>query len=215
MRPLPEIRGLKYPDEFVARHFFKRGLDSRPGRAVELGCGPGNNLALYGAYGWTLTGVDISPAALDDCRWNLGETAQLIEADLAAGLPSLGEAPINALLIPNLLCYLRDTEARAVLSAARSRLAPGAEVFVRTRLVDDYRFGRGVEEEADGWRLATPETGEAGLFNLFYTEARLVGLLGDTLGLADPEVFRIRFDNRQAGRRIPGNSDIVIWGAAS
>jgi hypothetical protein len=88
-------------------------------------------------------------------------------------------------------------------------------VFVRTRLVDDYRYGRGVAEEPDGFRLATPETGEEGLFNLFYTEAGLVNRLRDELGLAQPDVFRVSFDNLQAGVRVPRNSDLVVWGAAS
>lgn len=211
MRPLPEVRGLKYPDEYIARHFFKRGLDRRAGRVVELGCGTGNNLALYAAYGWDLTGVDFSGEALENAHFNLGDLTSH-QADLSEGLPDLGAEPFDVLLIPNLLCYLKDAEARAVLTAARSCLAPSAEVFVRTRLIDDYRYGRGTEEEPDGWRLATPETGEAGLFNLFYSEARLTALLSDTLGLADPETFHIRFDNRQAGQRVPGNSDIVIWG---
>lgn len=214
MRALPEIRGLKYPDEFVARHFFKRGLDRRTGRALELGSGTGNNLSLYAAWGWSLTGVDYSADALKDARWNLGDAPDLLQADLAAGLPPL-DGPYDVLLIPNLLCYLTADQARARLSELKPLLSRDADVFVRTRLVDDYRYGRGEEEEPDGFRLATPETGEAGLFNLFYTEAGLLGLLTDALGLADPQVFRIRFDNLQAGRRVPGNSDIVIWGQAA
>ncbi|ATQ41557.1 class I SAM-dependent methyltransferase [Caulobacter mirabilis] len=214
MRALPEIRGLKYPDEFVARHFFKRGLDRRTGRVLELGSGTGNNLSLYAAWGWSLTGVDYSDQALKDARWNLGDAPDLLQADLAHGLPPL-DAPYDVLLIPNLLCYLTAAEARARLSELKPLLARDAEVFVRTRLIDDYRYGRGEEEEPDGFRLATPETGEAGLFNLFYTEAGLLDLLSDVLGLVDPQVFRVRFDNLQAGRRVPGNSDIVIWGQAS
>lgn len=214
MRALPDIRGLKYPDEFVARHFFKRGLHQRSGTVVELGGGTGNNLSLYAAYGWSLTCVDYSAAALEDARWNLGDAATLIQADLSKGLPEAVEGPIDVLLIPNLLCYLTDAQATQVLTAARRLLAPGAEVFVRTRLVDDYRYGRGALEEPDGFRLATPETGEAGLFNLFYTEVGLVNRLRDELGLNDPDVFRVRFDNLQAGVRVPGNSDLVVWGAA-
>lgn len=215
MRALPDIRGLKYPDEFIARHFFKRGLHQRAGRVVELGGGTGNNLSLYAAYGWTLTNVDYSAAALDDARWNLGEAATLIQADLSQGLPDTVTGPIDVLLIPNLLCYLTDAQARQVLTQARALLAPGAEVFVRTRLVDDYRYGRGACEEPDGFRLATPETGEDGLFNLFYTEAGLVNRLETELGLRRPDVFRVRFDNLQAGARVPGNSDLVVWGAVS
>lgn len=215
MRALPDIRGLKYPDEFIARHFFKRGLHQRAGKVVELGGGTGNNLSLYAAYGWTLTNVDYSAAALEDARWNLGQAATLIQADLSLGLPDGIEGPIDVLLIPNLLCYLTNAQAHRVLTAVREKLAPNAEVFVRTRLVDDYRYGRGVAEEPDGFRLATPETGEEGLFNLFYTEAGLVNRLRDELGLTQPDVFRVCFDNLQAGVRVPSNSDLVVWGTAS
>lgn len=213
MRALPDIRGLKYPDEFVIRHFFKRGLHRKTGRVVELGGGTGNNLSLYATYGWNLTCVDYSPAALEDCRWNLGEDVALIEADLSQGLPDLGPAPIDVLLIPNLLCYLNDVQARTVLTAARKRLAPNAEVFVRTRLIDDYRCGKGVEEEPNGWRLATPETGEAGLFNLFYTQQGLVDRLVEELGLSDITALKVAFDNIQDGVRVAPNSDLVVWGS--
>lgn len=215
MPALPDIRGLKYPDEFVARHFFKRGLHQRAGRVVELGGGTGNNLSLYAAYGWSLTDVDYSRAALDDAAFNLDGKVELIQADLSLGLPDLGETPIDVLLIPNLLCYLTDAQAKAVLTAARAKLAPGAEVFVRTRLVDDYRCGKGVEEEPNGWRLDTPETGEAGLFNLFYTEDGLVKRLVDELGLVEPTALKVSFDNVQNGVRVAPNSDLVVWGAVS
>ncbi|MET0275059.1 MAG: class I SAM-dependent methyltransferase [Phenylobacterium sp.] len=214
MRPLPEIRGLKFPDEFVVRHFFKRGLAERTGKVLELGCGTGNNLALYAAYGWRVTGLDYDAKALADARWNLGEGAELIQADLARGAPNL-DGPFDVLIVPNLLCYLKLEEARATLKGFRPTLAPSCEVFVRTRLVDDYRYGRGVEEEPDGWRLATPETGEEGLFNRFYTQAGLVGLLAETLRLSDRTELAVRFDNVQAGRAVPGNSDLVVWGKAA
>jgi SAM-dependent methyltransferase len=211
MRALPDIRGLKYPDEFVVRHAFKRGLMERKGSVLELGCGVGNNLALYRAYGWDVTGIDFDSRALEDAAWNLEGEARLIEADLSHGLPAV-DGHFDALIIPNLICYLRLAEAERVLTQCRAALAPGAEVFVRTRLVDDYRYGRGEPVEHDGFILATPETGEAGAFNRFYTAAGLVGLLTRTLGLTDREELAVRFDNLQAGRRVPGNSDLVVWG---
>ena len=213
MRTLAEIRGLKFPDEFVVRHFYKRGLAARTGRVLELGSGTGNNLALYAQYGWDLTGVDYDASALDDARWNLGDGPAFLQADLSQGLPTLS-GPFDALIIPNLLCYLTLSQAKAVLNGLKALLAPGCEVFVRTRLIDDYRYGRGELVEPDGFRLATPETGEAGLFNLFYTQAGLVELLTATLGLAEREELAVRFDNIQAGRRVPGNSDLVVWGVA-
>lgn len=214
MRALPDIRGLKYPDEFVARHFFKRGLEKRSGRVLELGSGTGNNLSLYAHYGWALTGVDYDKKALTDARWNLGASPDLMQADLSKTLPEL-EGPYDVLLIPNLLCYLTAKQARARLSELKPLLSRNAEVFVRTRLIDDYRYGRGEQVEADGFTLATPETGEAGLFNLFYAEAGLVELLTGVLGLREVETLRVRFDNVQSGKRVPGNSDLVVWGKAA
>lgn len=212
MRALTDIRGLKYPDEFVVRHFFKRGLSTRPGAVLELGCGVGNNLSLYAAYGWACTGVDFDEAALADARWNLGDAATLIQADLSRGAPAL-DGSFQALIIPNLLCYLTLDQARSALTGLKPALAPGCEVFVRTRLVDDYRYGRGKQTEPDGFVLDTPETGEAGLFNRFYTAAGLVCLLDETLALTDRDEFHVRFDNRQLGVRVPSNSDLVVWGA--
>lgn len=213
MRALPEIRGLKFPDEFVVRHFFKRGLAQRTGRVLELGSGVGNNLGLYVAYGWAATGVDYDQGALDDARWNLGEGVELIQADLAAEVPPLSGL-YDALIIPNLLCYLTLDQATALLRGLKPRLSPGCEIFVRTRLVDDYRYGRGALEDNDGYRLATPETGEAGLFNLFYTREGLVRLLQQTLGLIDGVELAVKFDNLQAGQLVPDNSDLVVWGVA-
>ncbi len=211
MRALREIRGLKYPDEFVVRHFFKRGLSERTGRVLELGSGTGNNLSLYLTWGWECVGVDYDDQALADARFNLGDSPNLLQADLSKGLPDL-QGPFDALIIPNMLCYLTAAQATSLLTALRAHLAPGCEVFVRTRLTDDYRYGRGTEEEPDGFRLATPETGEDGLFNLFYTPAGLVELLSRTLALTGRTELAVRFDNVQAGRRVPGNSDLVVWG---
>jgi len=210
MRALAEIRGLKFPDDYVVRHAFKQGLTARTGRVLELGCGPGNNLALYQAYGWAVCGVDYAAEALADARWNLGPDAALIQADLSQGLPRL-DGRFDALLIPNLLCYLRRAEAEAVLRQVRGVLSAKADVFLRTRALDDYRYGRGEEVEPRGYRLATPETGEAGLLNRFYDSAELVGLLTEALGLTEVVTLAVRFENLQNGRII-GNSDLVVWG---
>ena len=210
MRPIPELRGLKFPDDYVVRHFFKRGLQTRPGRVLELGCGVGNNLSLYRAYGWQVTGIDYDAAALDDARWNLEDEATLAQADLSQGLPPL-TGTFDTLIIPNMLCYLRTEAAFALMEAVADVMAPDADIFIRTRLMDDHRYGRGREVEPHGFILDTPETGEAGLFNSFFSEAGLVEFLSMSLGLGEHETLTVRFDNVQAGTKVR-NSDVVVWG---
>ena len=213
VRTLREIKGLKFPDAFVTRWFFKQGLDRRPGRMLELGSGTGNNLALPLAYDWAVTGVDLQSGALADARFNLGDAPKLIEADLSKGLPALDDAPFDAVMIPNLLCYLRTVEAERVLSALVAQLAPNADVFLSTRLIDDHRYAKGEEVEPRTWRLATEETGEAGLINRFYDAGELEALLARTLGLYDIAALHAHFENIQAGGRV-ANSDLIVWGKA-
>lgn len=212
MRPLTEIRGLRFPDEYLVRHFFRRGLDRAPGKVVELGCGSASNLALYQAFGWQVAGADIDERAIDDARWNLRGEAQLVRADLSAVTPPDLTGPWDALLAPSSLYYLGADNAERLLRDFAARLKPGCEVFVRLRTRDDYRCGRGVEIAPNTWRLATPETGEAGLSVHFYDEAEAVALLRSTLDLQDIAVLRVSFDNIQSGVLISPNSDLLISG---
>jgi SAM-dependent methyltransferase len=212
LRPLHEIRGLRYPDEFLVRHFFRRGLDKRPGRVVELGCGSGQNLTLYEGFGWKAAGVDIDRASIENARWNLGPEALLVEADLTEGAPPGLEGPWDAFLAPSSLYYLGADYARRRLEEFAPRLSPGCEVYVRLRLVDDYRFARGERVALNTFRLATPETGEAGLINQFYTEAEAVDLLRETLDLKAIQTLRVRFDSIRQDVLLPGNSDVILMG---
>jgi SAM-dependent methyltransferase len=212
LRPIPDIRGLRFPDEFLVRHFFRRGLHQRAGRVVGLGCGSGCNLALYQAFGWSVAGADIDAQAIEDARWNLGEDAHLVRADLSSVSPRELAGPWDALLAPSSLYYLGTESAERLLRDFAPRLAPGCEVYVRIRRKDDYRCGRGERVAPDTWRLATPETGEAGLINRFYDEAEAVALLRATLDLQDIVVLGLSFDNVQSGVLISPNSDLILTG---
>ncbi len=216
MRPLTEIRGLRFPDEFLVRHFFRRGLDRRPKvapcRVVELGCGSASNLALYQAFGWRVAGADIDARAIDDARWNLRDDATLVVADLSKVSPPELDGPWDVLLAPSSLYYLGAGNAERLLTDFAPRLKPGCEVFVRLRTREDYRCGRGEAVAPHSWRLSTRETGEAGLINHFYDDAEAVTLLRKTLDLQDMVVLRVSFDNIQSGVLIAPNSDLVISG---
>lgn len=208
-----EVRGLKYPDIFVTRFFFASSFHRTGGHVLELGCGNGNNLMLYDAYGWEVTGIDISQSALNDARHNFSGRGNWIQHDLALGIPELPDSSIDVLLVPNVLNYLSRRAARSVLCALASKMAPDSNLFVSVRSTGDYRFGRGEMVEHNGFVLNTPETGEAGLLNVFYSEHEVVTLLQEALGIAPGKlnILHSEFDNIQNERLVPHNSDLIFW----
>lgn len=206
---LAERQGLKYPDDYLVRFFFKNGLHQKPGRALELGCGNGNNLQLLHEFDWQVTGIDFSAAELAAARHNL-PAGRWLEHDLSAGFPPL-EDSYDALLIPNVLNYLpRETVPELLRELAR-RASAGAFLFLRTRSLRDGRYGRGEPEGRDAFRLTLDETGEQGTLQTFYSETELVRLVRTCLAGYQLVVLETEFDNLQNGRRIH-NADLIVWG---
>lgn len=66
-----------------ARRIVLRLLGDRPGKLLDLGCGGGAHAAAFAEHGWTVTGVDVSPAQLELAR---ARGIEVVEAD-AARLP--------------------------------------------------------------------------------------------------------------------------------
>lgn len=215
---ITEIRGLRYPDEYVVKFFFKCGLDTTPGHVVEPGSGNGNNLALFSAYGWNVTGIDVLQSATDDAVANFADAdgARFLTRDLNEGLPADYSGTIDCLSLANVINYLERSNLDRLLDEFAGWLAPDAWVFLRTRTPKDYRFARGREVGRHAFVLDTAETGEAGLLNVFYEQHELVDHLVGRLGVSPETLVCLQVDaqNPQGGR-IVSNSDLVMWGRRS
>ena len=213
-RAIRDLRGMRYPDEYVIRMFFKEGLLGAPGRVLELGCGSGNNLLLFHAFDWHVVGVDISTASLADAAHNLSDgspTVTLVQADLAQEMPEL-KGPFDAIILPSFNYYIPRRSFVRVLSDCNRLLAPGGLFYLRCRTREDWRYGRGSEVERDGFVLECSETGERGLLNVFYDVNELAAMVETALGqLRRRQLLRTRYDNTQSGVVIT-NDDVVIWG---
>ena len=212
---LTELRGLRFPDDYVIKMFFKEGLHRACGRVLELGCGSGNNLMLFSAFGWDVTGVDVSRSALADARHNLEGAGTLIECNLETDFPALEAAVFDAILLPSVNYYVpRDAFVR-LLEECRRLIRPGGMFYIRSRLPQDWRWGRGKEEGPGAFRLECHETGELGLLNVFYSADELAAMIQEHLGdLQQPQTLRVSCDNPQGGI-VVRNEDIVIWGRAA
>jgi SAM-dependent methyltransferase len=212
MRPLPELRGVRFPDDMLFRMFFKEQLQRTPGRVLEFGCASGNNLMLFAAFGWDVTGIDVNSTSIANARYNLEGAGTLIECDLASELPSLECDAYDVVLMPSMNYYLPRSAFLRVLEECRRTIRPGGLFYIRSRLPEDWRWGRGEPEGPATFRLQCRETGEFGLLSVFYTADELWELIMAHLGGLRPvQRLRASFDNPQNGV-VVHNADIVFWG---
>ena len=214
MQSLSKLRGMRFPDEYVVRMFFKEGLQGGIGRVLELGCGSGNNLLLFHEFGWQVVGIDISPASLSDAAHNLADDSDavsLLQVDLTQGMPVLtGE--FDVIILPSFNYYVPRANFRELLTSCNKLLRKGGLYFMRSRTCEDWRYGRGREVERNGFVLECGETGEKGLLNVFYEEDELIEMIKSSIGeLNHRQILKVRYENPQNGI-IVCNDEIVIWG---
>jgi SAM-dependent methyltransferase len=216
---IKDIRGLKYPEVYLIRFFFKHGLQNAPGRVLEAGCANGCNLRLFREFDWETVGIDISREAIADGEENFAgmhgaeSSFRFILHDLSKGLPQNLEGPFDCVLFPSSLYYIPRASVIQVFRDTRRFVRPGAAFYLRMRTVADFRFGRGEPAEPNGFRLTTEVTGEKGVLNVFYHEYELVDMLRDHLGVnpARMRVMRVDYQNVQ-NDIIVSNADVVMWG---
>jgi SAM-dependent methyltransferase len=102
---------------------------TRPGRALDLGCGSGTNVVYLSQRGWDVTGVDLVGGAIARARSRAASASvepRLVRGDVTR-LPELGLAPGFDLLF-DLGCYHGiPADRRDAYAAGTTRLAaPGA-----------------------------------------------------------------------------------------
>ncbi len=100
-------------------------IRGEPGRALDLGCGAGDNACLLRDRGWRVTGVTLSPrereGALRFC-----EAVQV--ANLEEPLPAALGGGYDLVLLSHVLEHLVHPE--VALASARAALAPGGRLAV-------------------------------------------------------------------------------------
>ncbi|MCX5523124.1 class I SAM-dependent methyltransferase [Streptomyces bobili] len=120
--------GLRDPEVRAAWADRLRGwLADRPGDLLDLGCGTGSLSLLAAERGHRVTGVDLSPAMVEQARTKLaGRDAVFLVGDAAA--PPVGEERFDTVLVRHVLWTLPDP-GRA-LRHWRDLLRPGGRLVL-------------------------------------------------------------------------------------
>jgi SAM-dependent methyltransferase len=105
------------------------------GSLLELGCGSGRLLVPLARAGYTVTGIDSSPAMLSLARERLAAEPEpvqqritLLEADMTAF--ELKEQFALAFVSYNTFMHLSPAQKRATLGHTRRHMQPGARLFI-------------------------------------------------------------------------------------
>jgi len=96
-----------------------------PGRALDCGCGAGDNARALRAARWQVTGITISP---DEAAHARQSCESVYIANLEQGIPAAAAGPFDLILFSHVLEHLRDP--RPAIHDARRLLTPSGVIAV-------------------------------------------------------------------------------------
>lgn len=102
-----------------------------PGRAIDLGCGVGDNAIFLAQHGFTVTGIDYSPAAIEQARSKAGD-AQVDVTFTVDDLTRLRtvHGPFDLLVDYGTLDDLNTRDRDAYVREVTALAAPGARFLL-------------------------------------------------------------------------------------
>jgi SAM-dependent methyltransferase len=100
-----------------------------PGRALDVACGEGRNAIWLAEQGWTVTGVDFSPVALDKARRLAGARGVAVDWELG-DVTDYVPVPECFDLVIVMYLHLPEPSRRLVFSRAGAAVAPGGTLLV-------------------------------------------------------------------------------------
>ncbi|MFX4231089.1 class I SAM-dependent methyltransferase [Aliarcobacter butzleri] len=216
---IQNIQGLKFPDEYFIKFFFKYKLHTQKNLTyLELGCSNGCNLNLPYQYNNNVIGVDFNSELIKFAKENFinlkqEEEYQFYNDDMRKFCNNNKNINADVLVLPNSIYYIPKNDFIKLLKDIKVNNLIKKEIpfFIRFREIDDFRNHKGTKIEENSYILENGITGEDGVFCKFYTKQEIIDLLEKELNLRDFQTMSIKYENIQNGVKV-NNSDVVIWG---
>ena len=112
-------------ERYVALHQFLPTIPKDSPRLLDMGCGEGTGLTGFANSGWSVSGVDISPTAVETARQRI-PSGEFVSGELAEAARRLGL--FDLVRLDNVLEHVIDPA--SVLRAAFEHLHPGGFVAI-------------------------------------------------------------------------------------
>ncbi|GAB5388392.1 MAG: class I SAM-dependent methyltransferase [Alphaproteobacteria bacterium] len=135
----------KRTDAAEMEAIYTKFLDGLPkgSRILDLGCGPGRDMAAFKARGYRVEGVDGAEGMVDLARRRLGAETRVTHSSFADWQPDQGR--YDAIWACASLMFVPPDQMAETLAKARKALKPGGKLYIAVkhgqgeRLEDDVR----------------------------------------------------------------------------
>ena len=211
------IQGLKFPDDYFIKFFFKNELHLREDLTfLELGCSNGNNLMLGSSYNHSVIGVDLDEKLIEYAKSNFisskfEKSFKFYNMDMREFCYNYKHINAEILILSNSSYYVPKVDFIRLLRNIKMNSIINSEslLFLRFRSLEDYRNGRGVQISENSYILDTQD--ENGVFCQFYDTKIMIKILIDELGLRDFHTLYVSYENIQNNIKVK-NCDVIVWG---
>jgi len=219
MIKVKEIRGLKYPDEYFTKFFFKNKLHKKSNlKYLEFGCGNGSNLMLPYQYNNEVIGIDYDSLLVSDANYNFellnGANFKFYADDMRESIKKQKDIKADVFILASVIYYISKNDFITFLkdTISNNNLNKNIPFYIRVRSTKDFRYGYGRKINSNRYKMPKNSiTGEGNAEIVFYTEYEILSILKKYLNIKEYRVFNLDNQNEHNGEIIL-NSDIVIWG---
>jgi SAM-dependent methyltransferase len=178
MSPATAIWNQRYakPAEVLRHAQYEPWLDrwqpviaGRPGRALDLGCGPGWDTEVLRRWGFQVTALDVSRAAIE-----LSKARNPGAIHVVADLRDLGclSGGFDLVVASLSLHYFNQEETSTIFNAIHGQLLPGGFFVFRVNAFDDVESG--APDESSAWECVSV----GGIVKQFFTREKIAEALG-------------------------------------
>lgn len=213
---IKDIKGMKYPDDYFIRFFFKKGLQNLENKTfLELGCANGCNLSLPYQYNNKVIGVDYNSNYIGFAEDNFPlynqETSYSFTCEDMRTFVCDKDYSVDVLVLANSIYYIPKEDFIKVLKQLKKNLNKEIPFFIRFRTFNDYRCDKGEVVGENAIIINNGITGEDGVHCQFYGIDEMVDLLKAELNLKEYEIMEASYENIQQGQ-VVRNEDVILWG---
>jgi len=216
---IKNIKGLKYPDEYFIKFFFKYQFHTKQDlKFLELGCSNGCNLMLPFEFNNNVVGVDLNDSLINYANENFNNfknksNFEFFSLDMREFCHNTSGIKADVLVLANSIYYIPKADFVQLLKDIKHNnlIKQNIPFFIRFREVDDYRNNKGEVIEENSIIIKNGVTGEDGVFCRFYDTDEMIEILKKELDLREFQTMHLKYDNIQNDIKV-NSSEVVIWG---